>query len=161
DARFTLAPQSAEGNPAPRQPGVQRASPDLQLSRQIADEPLVLPQGPPVLPRLCLAFRRVPGQEPLDDVLVEWSRPLDRAVALGVEVFGDLGTGASLRPQLLRPAEQALEIGHLLVALHGSHDLVGGPLSPDPGDAHLGSITDPLDGHLDPLDEETNDLLPV
>ena len=54
-----------------------------------------------------------------------------------------------------------VEIGGLLVPSDRADQLVTGLLTARPGDGHPDPITDALDLHFDPLDQEPDDLLAV
>ena len=64
------------------------------------------------------------------------------------------------RSSLMR-AITPVEIGGLLVPSDWADQLVTGVLTARPGDGHPDPITDALDLHFDPLDQEPDDLLAV
>jgi hypothetical protein len=92
---------------------------------------------------------------------MEPHRPVRRAKALRVQLPGDRDERPAHGTEFPDAGHHAVEIGGLLVPANRTDQHVMGLLTARPGDGHAGPITDALDLHFDPLDEEPNDLLAV
>ena len=140
---------------------MKRALPDPHFGRQIDHEPFVPTQpGTPRVPGGSIGWRVFPNQS-ADDVLMEPHRPIRRAKALRVQLRGDRDERPAHGTEFPDAGHHAVEIGGMLVPADRTDQHMTGLLTARPGDGHADPITDALDLHFDPLDEEPDDLLAV